>query len=59
MVAVKPAPSPAQIAAKLAKETQKIEKARRAREKITGAFAFMHRHRVGDKVSPLARTKPL
>ena len=59
MVAAKPAPSPEQIAAKVARETKKVEEARRVRAEMASAFVFMHRHRVGDKVSPLARTKPL
>ena len=59
MVAAKPAPSPEQIAAKVARETKKVEEARRARAEMASAFVFMHRHRVGDKVSPLAHTKPL
>ena len=59
MVPVKPAPSPEMIAAKMAKTVRVAEEARRAREAMVSATAFMHRHLVGDKVSPLARTKPL
>ena len=51
MVAVKPAPSAAQIAAKLAKQVRVAEEARRAQESIVAAKGFMHRHSVDDKVA--------
>jgi hypothetical protein len=51
MVAIKPAPSPAQIAAKLAKKKRVAEEACRAQESIVAAKAFMHRHSVDDTVA--------
>ena len=53
MVPVKPAPSPAKIAAKLAKTVRVAEEARRAQEAIVEDKAFMHRHSVDDKVDQL------
>ena len=58
MVAIKPAPSPEKIAAKLAKEVRVVEEARRRREAIVAAKAFMHRHSVGDKVARRAHSRP-
>ena len=51
MVAIKPAPSPAQIAAKLAKKIKVAEEARLRREEIVEDKAFMRRHSVGDTVA--------
>jgi len=51
MVPIKPAPSPAQIAAKLAKKLMRAEEACRAQESIVAAKAFMHRHSVDDTVA--------
>ena len=51
MVPIKPAPSPAQIAAKLAKKMMVAEEACRAQESIVAAKAFMRRHSVGDTVA--------
>ena len=51
MVPVKPAPSPAKIAAKLAKTVRVAEEARRAQEAIVEDKAFMHRHSVDDKAA--------
>ena len=48
MVPIKPAPSAAQIAAKLAKKLRVAEEACRAQESIVAAKAFMHRHSVDD-----------
>ena len=58
MVPIKPAPSPAQIAAKLAKTLRVAEEARLAQEleAIVEDKAFMHRHSVGAK---LARARSL
>ena len=58
MVPIKPAPSPAKIAAKLAKEVRLAEEARRAQESIVAAKAFMHRHSAGDKVARRAHSRP-
>ena len=53
MVPIKPAPSPAKIAAKLAKTVRVAEEARLdlAQEAIVEDKALMHRHSVGDKVA--------
>ena len=51
MVAIKTAPSPAQIAAKLAKKIKVAEEARLRREEIVEDKAFMRRHSVGDTVA--------
>ena len=51
MVAIKPAPSAAQIAAKLAKKVLRAEQACRAQESIVAAKAFMLRHSVDDTVA--------
>ena len=59
MVPVKPVPSAAQIAAKLAKQIRVAEEARRTQESIVAAKAFMHRHSVDDKVARHARTLAL
>ena len=58
MVAIKPATSPAKIAAKLAKQIRAAEEARRAQESIVAAKAFMHRHSVGDEVARRAHSRP-
>ena len=51
MVAIKPASSAAQIAAKLAKKIKVAEEARLRREEIVEDKAFMRRHSVGDTVA--------
>ena len=51
MVPIKPAPSPAQIAAKLAKEVRLAGETRRWREALVEDKAFMSRHSVGDEVA--------
>ena len=58
MVAIKPAPSRQEIAAKIAKKLGLAEEARRAEESIVAAEAFMRRHSVGDKVDRRAHPRP-
>ena len=58
MVAIKPAPSRQEIAAKIAKKVGVAEEARRAEESIVAAEASMHRHSVGDKVGRRAHPRP-
>ena len=58
MVAIKPAPSASQIAAKLAKKVMRAEKVRIAQESIVAAKAFMRRHSVGDTVTRRAHSRP-
>ena len=50
MVAIKPAPSRQEIAAKIAKKVMRAEEARRAEESIVAAEGFMRHHSVGDQV---------
>ena len=58
MVPIKPAPTPAQIAAKLAKKMLRAEEARLRREEIVEDKAFMRRHSVGDEVARRAHSRP-
>ena len=58
MVPIKPAPSPAQIAAKLAKKMRVAEEARLRREEIVEDKTFMRRHIVGEKVASPPRPLP-
>ena len=58
MVAIKPAPPRQEIAAKVAKTVGVAGEARRAKESIVAAEAFMHGHSVGDKVARRAHPRP-